>query len=503
MFEVRRDPTLGRLVRSVLWPGFIGTQAPDWVLRALDDGLGGVVYFANNIDAANPAQVRALSARIHAANPDALIGIDEEGGNITRLEATGGSSTPGNAVLGRIDDIEITEQVAVQIGRLVAAAGIDVDIAPTVDVNSNPANPVIGVRSFGADTALVARHAAAYVRGIQRTGIAACPKHFPGHGDTSTDSHLDVATSNISIEKLQMVHLPPFVAAIQAGAKAIMSAHIRIPALGELPATINERSLSLLRELSFDGVLITDALDMAAIRASVGTGRGAVDALKAGADLLCIGNPANGVTATGEGTDQLQFLEPLDAIYDALQGGELSIARLEEATARNAALAAWRREQQNVPTDTVRRLDGAVLAERASLSIGDVHLRGSRLLVIDGRSRPSIAAGTNADFFTLALRERKTVARADIGDLNEADVSDWVRQALATPSDDVVLLVNQPQSSPLEAAVLGAVLAVRPDALVIYAGWPATGMPQAGRALLTYGTSQATAQAAATVLCGT
>ena len=501
MHALRRDPQLSRLVHSVLWPGFVGTRPPSWILRALEEGLGGVVYFANNIDNANPAQVGELSASIHAANPDALIGVDEEGGNITRLEVTTGSSMPGNAVLGRIDDINITEQAAARIGRLVGAAGIDVDIAPTVDVNSNPANPVIGVRSFGADSAVVARHARAYVRGIQGTGVAACAKHFPGHGDTVTDSHLDVATSDISIEVLRSVHLPPFVAAIEAGVRAIMTAHIRIPALGESPATINKRSLSILRELGFDGVLITDALDMAAIRARIGTGPGAVAALNAGADLICIGNPTVGVTDTGEATDELSFREPLEAIYAALQQGELSTARLEGASARTAALAAWRREQPDVPP-VIERLNGAALAERAALSIGDVRLKGSSLLVIDGRARPSLANGATADFFTVALRRRKTVERVSLGELSEAEGRDKIRQALVASSDDVVLLVNQPQSSRFEAAMLGEVLAGHPDAVVIYAGWPAAAAPPAARALFTFGTSQATAHAAAAILCG-
>ncbi len=501
MHAPRRDPALSRLVHSVLWPGFVGTRPPSWTLRALEEGLGGVVYFANNIDSANPAQVGELSASIHAANPDALIGVDEEGGNITRLEATTGSSLPGNAVLGRLDDLDITEQAAARIGRLVGRAGIDVNIAPTVDVNSNPANPVIGVRSFGADSKLVARHARAYVRGIQGTGVAACAKHFPGHGDTATDSHLDIATSDISLEELRRVHLPPFVAAIEAGAKAIMSAHIRIPALGESPATINGRSMSILRGLGFDGVLITDALDMAAIRASIGAGPGAVAALNAGADLICIGNPAVGAAATGEATDELSFREPLEAIYAALERGELSTARLEEASARNAALAAWRREQPDVPAG-IECLDGVALAERAALPIGDVRLRGSSLLVIDGRARPSLANGATADFFTVALRGRRTVTRVCLAELGEAGGRDTVRQTLAAYSGDVVLLVSQPQSSRFEAAMLGEVLASHPDSVVIYAGWPAREAPLATRALFTYGASQATAQAAAAILCG-
>lgn len=496
-----RDPTLSRLAHSVLWPGFDGHQAPSWLMRALDRGLGGVVYFAQNIDAAQPQQVRELSASIHAANPDALIGVDEEGGIVTRLEATTGSSTPGNAVLGRIEDIRVTERTAGWIGRLVAAAGIDIDLAPTVDVNSNPLNPVIGVRSFSADSAVVARHAAAYVRGIQAAGVAACAKHFPGHGDTATDSHLDAATADISMDELRAIHLPPFVAAIEAGAKAIMSAHIRVPALGDAPATTNPASLAIVRELGFDGVLITDALDMAAIRATVGMGPGAVAALQAGADLLCVGNPATNSQTAGIRTDEFEFNEPLHAIYAALESGELSVARVEQASARNAALAAWRREQTTTAEDA-GAFDGAPLAQRAAIVIGDLRLAGGPALVIDARTKRNIAAGDVSDFFTVALREYGHVDRVALGALSEQDATVRARAALIDHDGDVVLLVNQPQNSPYETTVLDAVLTARPDAVVIYGGWPDAGAPVASRALLTFGASRATAQAAARILTG-
>lgn len=494
-----RDPALSRLAHSVLWPGFAGQEAPGWLLRALESGLGGAVYFADNIDATDRTQVRRLSASIHCANPNALIGVDEEGGIVTRLEAAGGSSVPGNAVLGRVDDVDITEGTAAWIGQLVAAAGIDMDIAPTVDVNSNPRNPVIGVRSFSADPTVVARHAAAYVRGIQDSGVAACAKHFPGHGDTVTDSHLELATSDISLDELRAVHLPPFASVIEAGVKAIMSAHIRIPALGNEPATINGLSLAIVRDLGFDGVLVTDALDMAAIRATVGTGPGAVAALKAGADLLCIGNPATNPQRAGKSTDELEFREPLEAVYAALASGDLSLDRVEEAAARNSALAAWCRKQP-VPSGSVDAFDGASLAGRAARTIGDVRLNGRDLLVIDSRTKRNIAVGEAADFFTLALREYRHTDRAALGGLDEVEATERARAAMGGRSD-VVLLVNQPQGSTLEAAVLDTVLAARPDTVVVYTGWPAAEAPAASRALLTYGASRTNAHAAARLLC--
>jgi len=493
------DPTLSRLAHSVLWPGFSGLEPPQWLLTALDCGLAGAVYFEQNLDPTNPPQARRLSARIHDANPAALIGVDEEGGIVTRLEARTGSSTPGNAVLGRIDDPALTERTAAWIGALVASAGIDIDLAPTVDVNSNPRNPVIGVRSFGADPDLVARHAGAYVRGLQSAGVAACPKHFPGHGDTATDSHLDTATADITLDELYAIHLPPFRAAIDAGAKALMTAHIRVPALGEAPATLNAKSLAIARESGFDGVLITDAVDMAAIRRTVGMGRGAVEALRAGADLICIGNPgSNSPNATAR-TDEAEFLESLHAVYAALRSGELPTDRVEEAAARNAALAAWRRTQPTEPVLTDLP-DGAELAERAAELVGDVRLVNGSITVIDARTKRSIAVGDAPDFFTLALREVRPADRVALGGLSDIEARARVREALATRPDNAVLVVNQPQASTIEATVLTAVLEARPDTIVIWAGWPADAATAATRRVMTFGASRATALHAARAL---
>jgi beta-N-acetylhexosaminidase len=495
------DPALSRLAHSLLWPGFAGLTAPDWLMRALDDGLAGAVYFEQNIAAGDPDQVRSLSARIHGANENALIGVDEEGGIVTRLEASTGSSTPGNAVLGRLDDVDLTERTARWIGQLVGAAGIDVDLAPTVDVNANPRNPVIGVRSFSADTEVVSRHAAAYVRGLQGAGIAACPKHFPGHGDTVTDSHLALATSDITLEELYAVHLPPFRAAIDAGARALMSAHIRVPALGDAPATLNPTGLGIARDLGFEGVLITDAVDMAAIRGTVGSGAGAVAAIRAGADLVCIGNPTQNPQIGGERTDELEFLEPLHALYSALESGELPVGRAEEAAARNAELAGWRRTQPAF-VGRPEPFDGASLAARATTVIGDLRLTGETVTTIDARTKRSIAVGDAPDFFTLALREFLPVERVSLGGLSAGQAAARAVDLLTDRGNDVVLLVNQPQSSPFEAAVLDAALATRPDTVVVYAGWPAGDAPTARRAVLANGASRATAVHTARELTG-
>ncbi len=158
-------------------------------------------------------QLRALTADLRSEREDVIVAIDEEGGDVTRLEAATGSSYPGNAALGVVDDATLSERVAASLGAELAAAGVNLDFAPVADVNTNPQNPVIGIRSFGADADLVGRHVAAFVCGLQSAGVAACAKHFPGHGDTSVDSHLALPV----VDAVDSQALLPFHAAIEAG----------------------------------------------------------------------------------------------------------------------------------------------------------------------------------------------------------------------------------------------------------------------------------------------
>lgn len=274
--------TLTRDALTVLQPGFTGTTAPTWLLRRLGEGLAAVGLFGRNI--ASPEQLATLTARLRAERDDVLVAIDEEGGDVTRLEARTGSSFPGNLALGAVDDTALTRAVALELGRRLAACGVNLNWAPSADVNSDPDNPVIGVRSFGADPALVARHTAAYVEGMQAAGVAACTKHFPGHGDTAVDSHHDMPRIDADLETLHARELVPFRAAVAAGTKAVMSAHILLPALDPaLPATLSPAALhGLLRApateggLGFDGLIVTDGMEMRAIAATYGIERGSV-----------------------------------------------------------------------------------------------------------------------------------------------------------------------------------------------------------------------------------
>ncbi|GAB3029287.1 glycoside hydrolase family 3 protein [Parafrigoribacterium mesophilum] len=335
-----------RSIAATLLPGFAGRVLPDWLGQQLHDGLGGVCLFGNNIS--SPTQLRELTAAILDANPHAIIAIDEEGGDVTRLYYGIGSPFPGNAVLGRLDDTTATEAVATAVGWQLRAAGCTVTFAPDVDVNSNPDNPVIGTRSFGTTPELVARHSAAWITGLQATGIAASAKHFPGHGDTAQDSHLALPVVDRSRRQLRERELVPFVAAIASGAKTIMTSHILLPQLDpDNPATLSSTMLTgLLRgELGFDGVIVSDALDMKGASGALGIPATAVRALAAGCDLLCIG--------TDNTAEQLARIE--EEILTALDDGRLEATRVADAARRVLELAdnlATERERIRVPADT-------------------------------------------------------------------------------------------------------------------------------------------------------
>ncbi|MGW6058942.1 glycoside hydrolase family 3 protein [Streptomyces sp. NPDC055189] len=325
--------TLTRDALTVLQPGFVGTSAPDWLLRRIGEGLASVGLFGRNI--ASPEQLAALTAQLRAERDDVLVAIDEEGGDVTRLEVRSGSSFPGNHALGAVDDTELTRDVAAELGRRLAACGVNLNWAPSADVNSNPDNPVIGVRSFGSDPLLVARHTAAYVEGLQSAGVAACTKHFPGHGDTAVDSHHDVPRIGVDPEVLRARDLAPFRAAIAAGSRAVMSAHILVPSLdAEYPATLSRRILTgiLREELNYDGLIVTDGMEMQAIAATYGIERGSVLAIAAGADAICVG---------GGLADDDTVLRLRDALVGAVRSGELSEERLADAATRVRALAHW------------------------------------------------------------------------------------------------------------------------------------------------------------------
>jgi beta-N-acetylhexosaminidase len=447
---------------ACLFPGFEGTVLPEWLRPWLAEGLGGVVLFARNIR--GPEQVAALCAELRAERPGLIVATDEEGGDVTRLEASTGSSFPGNLALGAVDDVALTRRVGAAIGGELAAAGIDLDLAPVADVVVDRRNPIVGVRSFGSDPLLVARHVAAFVEGVQSVGVAACAKHFPGHGETPADSHLEAPVADADRVTLLARALPPFAAAVEAGVRVLMTAHVRFPALGGDPATFSPELIGLLRdELGFEGLVLTDALEMRAISGTVGLEEGAVRALAAGADALCLG--------AGGAPEELGRVHA--AIVEAVASGRLPEERLDQAAARVAETAAW--------TDPEPRRDreaGAEAARRALRVEGDL-LLGPGALVVECRPEATIAAGASEHGLAELL------PAAEVAQLREGD------RLPAPGGRPLALVVRDAHRHPWQRELF------RPGAIVVETGYPAWRPEGAAAYVATYGAARVNLEALA------
>jgi len=276
---------------QLLFTGFDGVELPEDVARLIAAGrIGGVVLFARNIG--EPEQLRSLTAALHASAPEdapLLIAIDQEGGRVQRLRAPWTEWPPMRRV-GDADDLELTAAVARALALELLDLGIGLDFAPCVDVDTNPENPVIGDRSFGCDSERVSIHTEHFVRAMQAAGVSACAKHFPGHGDTSCDSHVELPQLDHNLERLRAVELPPFAAAVEAGVATVMTAHVSIPAIDSVrPATISPDVLAILREeFGFDGVIFSDDLEMKAVADHYDPKALVAGCLEAGVDALVV-----------------------------------------------------------------------------------------------------------------------------------------------------------------------------------------------------------------------
>jgi beta-N-acetylhexosaminidase len=463
---------------GVLLPGFVGTSLPGWLEHRLREGLAGVCIFGGNV--VSREQLMRLTGAIREANPAALIAIDEEGGDVTRLYHESGSPYPGNAILGRIDDPDYTESVAGAVGWELRRVGCNLDFAPDVDINSNANNPVIGVRSFGADPALVARHSAAWVRGLETTGTAASAKHFPGHGDTSADSHLALPVVDLPLERLRERELLPFAAAIEAGARTIMTSHIVMPQLDpDAPATFSRRALQgLLREeLGFEGVIVSDALDMKGASGEIGIAGAAVRSLAAGCDLLCIGT---------DNTDE-QLAEIEREIAAAVADGRLAAARLSDAVARVAALAAGLQDQ------------AARIAVPASASREPAFPLEPTIAAFD--IRPDVVVRTDRVLVSISTEANIAVGVSPWGAAAAGAETVWVHEGERLELPVGVQPVIFGRDNHRRGWVRDLIDGVRqrhPDAVVVDLGWPSDDRAYADVA--TFGASRHVAQALLTWL---
>jgi len=309
--------------------GFDGLEPSAEVKRLIQDfGVGHVILFARNVD--GPEQVAELVRELQSLATDArherplLVAVDQEGGRVQRLRGPWTVWPPLRAV-GRAASQELARRMGEALAAELSACGIHLDFAPVLDVDTNPRNPVIGDRSFGDDPQLVGRLGAAMIQGLQDGGVAACAKHFPGHGDTDVDSHLELPAVDHSRARLDEVELPPFRKAIEAGVATVMTAHVLVRELDDrLPATLSPRVVAglLRKDLKYDGVVVSDDLEMKAVAGHWGVGPSAVLAAQAGCDVLPVCASADAQ------------VEALEAVVRALESEDIPWTEMDESCLR-------------------------------------------------------------------------------------------------------------------------------------------------------------------------
>ena len=324
--------TLEARVGQVMMCGFAGRDPELAKELIMNYHVGGIIYFSHNLnsvaEAAHMSHTMQEWACLSPSGVPLFIATDQEGGTVARLTADTprmpGAMALAAASLG-CKNKRLVRQVYYAMGRQLRAAGINVDLAPVLDINDNPHNPVIGVRSFGDDPQHVAALGVEAVKGLTAAGVLAVGKHFPGHGNTATDSHFSLPVISRSLDELREIELIPFTAATAAGMQAVMTAHIVFEALdSQHPATLSRIVLGdlLRKQLGFQGIVMSDCLEMSAIAQSLGSVRGAVQAIAAGVDMVLISHCKEIQTKTFE------------ALLSAVKSGELPERRLNEAVQR-------------------------------------------------------------------------------------------------------------------------------------------------------------------------
>jgi beta-N-acetylhexosaminidase len=504
------DEVLGQLLLA-----FEGLELPVWLAQRLRSAPPAGVTLFRFRNVADPAQIRRLTDAIQALAPPGkpfLICADQEGG---QFQALGDGPTPfaGAMALGAAGDEGLTERVGAAVGTELAAVGVNVCYAPVADVASNSANPALGIRSYGADPAAVARHVAATVRGLRSAGVAATAKHFPGKGDVAVDTHHALGVSEGDRERIEAVELPPFRAAIAAGVDLVMSGHFAVPALTgdeRLPATLSRVVMAdLLRgRLGFGGVTVSDALDMRALAQGERQIDDVIAALGAGVDLLLLG--------PDEGARE-RITAGLPA---ALADGRLDPDRTRAALARITALRTHLVDMPRPPLSVVggpaHRALSRELADRSVTLVRDrdglLPLRpdpGAAILVVMPRPTDLTPADTSSTVAPgLASAIRDVLPAAVVEDLvmdrdpTEATIHAVRERAAAADAIIIGTIAAAPGSG--QAALVDAVLATdRPTITVaLRTPWDLLAYPDAGTHLCTYSIQPDSLAAFARVLVG-
>jgi beta-N-acetylhexosaminidase len=321
--------SLYRQCAQMFMVGFPGPRVDDDFGALVDDGLFGAILFKRNLGSAAETALLCREVKSRAGRPFVLA-VDQEGGRVARLRGEPFASVPSMREIGLREDLKLAMRVGHLLAYELRALGFDWDFAPVLDVDTNPKNPVIADRALHSDPAQVARLGVALAAGLEAAGIASCGKHFPGHGDTSQDSHLTLPRLPHALERLRKVELVPFRAYAQARLSSIMTAHIIFEAIDpSLPATMSEKVLNgvLRRELGFEGVVVSDDLEMKAIADNYSVPEAAVLGALAGVDLFLVCHKAPVQRAA------------IEALVQAVESGRLPLARVEEANRRLEALS--------------------------------------------------------------------------------------------------------------------------------------------------------------------
>lgn len=508
------DLSLEEKVGQVLMVGFSGKD-PEGAAAAIRDlKVGGIIYFARNTGSV--AETAALSQTLQdtaasSGNLPLLISVDQEGGPVVRLDK-GLPLMPGPMSLGATGDPDLAFKVARAVGTQIRAAGINVNLAPVLDVNDNPDNPVIGVRSFGSDPALVETLGTASVQGFLSAGALPVGKHFPGHGNTSVDSHLDLPVLPHPLERLSEVELRPFKAAIRKGLPAIMTAHIIFKAIDpDLPATLSAPVLEglLRRDLGFQGLIMTDCMEMNAISKYFGTARGAVMALKAGADMVLISH-----------TPELQR-QAYETILEAVRSGEVPLARLDEAVRRIISLKkALRLPNPLTPGEADTEEFRALSAEthRRSITVlRDAGLpasteRGTRVVIVSpypeaelGEALKQRGAQVIHQVYGSTAVRTGAAAQGIIEETTRYVAQETAQEQMAlNQADAVIVLMRNAWKNEEQATRVRSILRQKPGAILVATGDPYDFrvFPEAQTFICTYSHRPEALRALAEVLTG-
>lgn len=439
--------SLDRTILSTFSPGFGGAVVPEWIKPWLENGLGSVTLFASNTP--NFEAAAYLIKELRSYNPDVLIAIDEEGGDVTRLFVREGSRYPTPALLGQCDDEDLTYRSYNSMGTVLRDLGIDITYAPVADVVAFENNPIVGVRSFGMSTDVVTRHVAAAVSGLQNAGVGACVKHFPGHGAVLEDSHHHLPHIKMALTDYESQHVVPFKHAIESGVAAVMIGHLVAEALdNKLPASLSSKVIRdyLRGVLNFNGLVVTDALDMGAIGGPTKIHESALKALTAGADLLCF---------SGMGDQSVFVSSSFDWIKSAVDSGALDTKELEESEQRIINWCATNKSNGAVtaPVDFKDLINGFEVSGSVELEAGSINL-------VEIGTKPTIAAG---DVSWGMHRELRAVGIAC--DIHASD------DATLSTKKLVVAFRDAYRDAPL-LATLNRLNDRYPEAIFIDMGWP-------------------------------